>query len=65
MANGNILRTFGKFYDHLVHFVLILYIFPVLVTCTKKNLATMLWSRLVVQGHEASTWVRNVEILRD
>jgi hypothetical protein len=34
----NILRTFGKF---LLHFVLILYIFPVLVSCTNKNLATL------------------------
>jgi hypothetical protein len=31
----------GIFYDHLVHFVLIWYIFPVLVSCTKKNLATL------------------------
>jgi hypothetical protein len=28
MAILNILRTFGKFYDNLVHFVLIWYIFP-------------------------------------
>jgi hypothetical protein len=33
--------TFGKFYDHLVHFVLIRQIFPVLVSQTKKNLATL------------------------
>jgi hypothetical protein len=37
----NILLTFGKFYDHLVHFVLIWYIFPVLVSHTKKNMATL------------------------
>jgi hypothetical protein len=42
MAIWNILWRFGIFYDHLVHFVLIWYIFPVLVSCTKKNLATML-----------------------
>jgi hypothetical protein len=35
------LRTFGKLYDHLVNFVLIWYIFPVLVSRTKKNLATL------------------------
>jgi hypothetical protein len=40
-AIWNILRTIGKFYDHLVHFVLIRYIFPVLVSRTKKNLATL------------------------
>jgi hypothetical protein len=29
------------FYDHLVCFVVIRYIFPILVCCTKKNLATL------------------------
>jgi hypothetical protein len=37
----NILRIFGIFYDHLVHFVFIWYIFPVLVSCTQENLATL------------------------
>jgi hypothetical protein len=37
MAIWNILRTFGIFYDHFVHFVFIWYIFPVLVSCTKKK----------------------------
>jgi hypothetical protein len=41
MAIWNILRTFGKCYDHFVRFVLIRYIFPVLVTRTNKNLATL------------------------
>jgi hypothetical protein len=41
MAICNILRTFGVFYDHLVHIVLIWYIFPVLVSRTNKNLATL------------------------
>jgi hypothetical protein len=40
-AIWNVLRTFKIFYDHLVHFVLIWYIFHVLVSCTKKNLATL------------------------
>jgi hypothetical protein len=40
----NILETFGIFYDHLVHFVFIWYIFPVLVSFTKKNLATLCYS---------------------
>jgi hypothetical protein len=35
------LKTFGDFYDHLVRFVLIWYIFLVLVSRTKKNLAIL------------------------
>jgi hypothetical protein len=35
-----ILRPFGIFHSHLVHFAVIWYIFPVLVCCAKKNLAT-------------------------
>jgi hypothetical protein len=31
----------GIFYERLVHFVLIWYISPVLVPCTKKHLATL------------------------
>jgi hypothetical protein len=41
MAIRTILMTFGKFYEHLVHFVLIWYIFPVLASRTNKNLATL------------------------
>jgi hypothetical protein len=41
MAIWNILQTFGIFYDPLVHFAFIWYIFLVLVSCTKKNLATL------------------------
>jgi hypothetical protein len=37
----DILRTFGTFYGHSVHFLLIWYIFHVLVLRTKKNLATL------------------------
>jgi hypothetical protein len=43
MVIWNILQTFGIFYDHLVHFVLIWYIFPVLVSCNKKNLAPLVF----------------------
>jgi hypothetical protein len=46
MAIWNILWTFGIFYNHLVHSVFIWNIFPVLVPCTKKDLAT-----LVEAGH--------------
>jgi hypothetical protein len=45
MATWNILRTFGIFYDRWVHFVLVWYIFQVLVSCTKKNLSTLVWSQ--------------------
>jgi hypothetical protein len=41
MTIRNTLQTFAIFYDHLVHFVIIWYIFPILVSCTKKNLATL------------------------
>jgi hypothetical protein len=35
------LRPFGLFYGHLVYFMVIWHIFPVLVGCTKINLATL------------------------
>jgi hypothetical protein len=48
MAIRSILRPFGLFYGHLVYLVAIWYIlclfgafFPVLVSFTKKNLATL------------------------
>jgi hypothetical protein len=41
MALWNILQAFGIFHDNFVHFVFIWYIFPALVSCTKKNLATL------------------------
>jgi hypothetical protein len=41
-AVGNILWRFGIFYDHLVNFLFIWYIFSGLVSCTKKNLATLI-----------------------
>jgi hypothetical protein len=39
------LMAFGTFYDYLTYFVAIWYIFPVLVRCEKKNLATLYDSR--------------------
>jgi hypothetical protein len=36
----DILSPFELFYGHLGYFMTIWYIFPVLVSCTKKNLAT-------------------------
>jgi hypothetical protein len=38
----NIVWVFGIFCDHSEHIVLIWYSFPVSVSCTKKNLATLL-----------------------
>jgi hypothetical protein len=46
MATWNILWRFRVFYDHLLHFVFIWYSFPVLVSRTKKNLATLLGNSL-------------------
>jgi hypothetical protein len=51
MAIWNILQTFGIFYGHLGYLMTMWYIFrsfgtffPLLVPCTKKNLATLLLS---------------------
>jgi hypothetical protein len=41
MAIRNILRTLGKFRDHFDHFVLFGTFFPVWVSRTNKNLATL------------------------
>jgi hypothetical protein len=46
IAFMNILPTFGIFYDHLVHFFSFDTFFPVLVSCTKKNLATLVVDRV-------------------
>jgi hypothetical protein len=35
------LLPFGIFYGHLIYFLNIRYIFPVLVRCSQKNLATL------------------------
>jgi uncharacterized Tic20 family protein len=42
IAVWSILRPFGIFCGHLVYFMVSWYDFPVLVYCTKKNLATLL-----------------------
>jgi hypothetical protein len=41
MANLSVLHPNGILYGHMVHFVVIWYIYPVLVCCTEKNLATL------------------------
>jgi hypothetical protein len=45
MAISSIVRPNVIFCGRLVHFVVIWYIFPVLVCCTEKNLATLFESR--------------------
>jgi hypothetical protein len=37
-----ILWPFGIFHDHLIYFMVVWYIFHILVTYSKKNLATLL-----------------------
>jgi hypothetical protein len=41
----HILRPFDIVCGNLVYFILIWYIFPILVRCTKKNLATLILGR--------------------
>jgi hypothetical protein len=41
MTMWSILWPCGRFCGHLVYFMVLWYIFPVLVCCTKKNLATL------------------------
>jgi hypothetical protein len=47
-----ILCSFGTFCVHLVHFVFIWYIFSVLVSCNKKDLATL---RSTIRSSEMSS----------
>jgi hypothetical protein len=72
MAVRNILQSFGIFYDHLVHFVFMWYIFSSLgITCTKKNLATLVpagsirrmysWAQFFwVQSGWETAWMESV-----
>jgi hypothetical protein len=72
MTIWNIFRTFGifmtiwDFYDHLVHFVFIWDIFQVLVSCTNKNLATLMrnivqtfWKPTLEFASNAKQWWRS------
>jgi hypothetical protein len=45
-----ILWPFALFYVHLVYFMVIQYIFPILVCCTMKNLATLGQTDTVLKG---------------
>jgi hypothetical protein len=60
MAIGNILPTFVILYDHLVQFMFIWYIFPILISCSKKNLATLLLGRMIL--HRGGTWTHDLLI---
>jgi hypothetical protein len=50
MVIWSIFRPFGIFYGTLVYFVVIWYIFSVLVYCTTKNLATLMYGVLMVEN---------------
>jgi hypothetical protein len=53
----SIWRPFEIFYDHLVCFVVIRYIFPVLLFWTKKNLATLITDRRNINIHPILSYV--------
>jgi hypothetical protein len=51
VAIWSILRTIGISYGHLVYLLVDWYIFPVLVSITEKNLATLVeWPMYIVVG---------------
>jgi hypothetical protein len=54
MAIWSILQLFGIVGDRWVYFMVIGYIFPVLVCCTKKNLATLLSRKILVSKIRAT-----------
>jgi hypothetical protein len=56
MAIWSILWLFGISYDHLVHFMVIWYFFSVLVSCNKKNLATLV---MIISGKPIQLSVQN------
>jgi hypothetical protein len=71
-AVGIIKSTFGLFYSHLVYFMDIWYSFvviknilPVLVCCTKKNLATLEQEREKVASLCSNNWSVKICIILD
>jgi hypothetical protein len=63
-AIWSILRHFGIFGVNLVNIMVIWYIFPVLVCCTKKNLAALLVSAFCLainSGHEAENFIAELK----
>jgi hypothetical protein len=62
MASWSILQQYGILCGHLVDFMLVWYIFPVLVCCTKKNLATLAHSSLSLPANQIfSTWTASCQ----
>jgi hypothetical protein len=62
MAIANIWLTFGIFYDHFLHFLFIWYIFPILVSRAKKNLAALcaIWNVWLIVSPSIGT-AKNME----
>jgi hypothetical protein len=58
----SILQLLDIFYGHLVYLVLIRYIFPSLVYCTKKNLATLPASMIITINCIMTLVGRNTEM---
>jgi hypothetical protein len=62
MTIRNMFWTLGIFYDHLVHLCSFGAFFPVLLSCTMKNLATLVTTRsgaLLVDSREA-VWRQSI-----
>jgi hypothetical protein len=61
VAIRSIFRPFGILYVNLVHFVVIWCIFPVLVYCTNKNLATLVRALFNALGWRIKDKTRSVK----
>jgi hypothetical protein len=59
MTMWSILQPFRRFCGHLLSLIVIWYIFPVLVRCTKKNLATLARRRQITSVHRVRAYVWN------
>jgi hypothetical protein len=60
MSISSILWIFGLFYGYLVYVIVIWYIFPVLVCCTGKNLATLASSTTSeIESNTRPSWRQN------
>jgi hypothetical protein len=57
MAIWNILQTFGIFCNHFEHFLVFGTLFSVLVSCTKKHLATLHLKHDGAVGKKVAKWV--------
>jgi hypothetical protein len=53
----SIIMLFGIFCGHLVYCTVIWYIFHVLVSCSKKNLATLVCARILIEILNRRKWV--------